>query len=103
MKVIEKIIINVCGWNRLKIRCENYIEGIQKCWNRATKLVIIQQNSASSDLRRIWICDNCFNIKFLNDNKFTDQLLQETNLKIKIMTLSINWDWIERLAIVRKK
>ena len=93
----------MCGWDRLKIRCENYIEGIQKCWNRATKLVIIQQNSALSDSQSIGICDNCFNIKFLNDNKFTDQLLQETNLKIKIMTLSINWDWIERLAIVRKK
>ena len=80
MKVIEKIIINMCGWDRFKIRCKNYIEGIQKCWNRATKLVIIQQNSAHSDVRRIWICDNCFNIKFLNDNKFTDQLLQVTNL-----------------------
>ena len=65
----------------IKIRCENYIEGIHKCWNRATKLVIIQQNSPPNKLRRIWICDNCFNVKFLNDNKFTDQLLQVTNLK----------------------
>ena len=80
MKVIGRIIINMCGWVRLKIRCENYIEGTQKCWNRATKLVIIQQNRGSSDLRRVWICDYCFNIKFLNDNKFIDQLLQVTNL-----------------------
>ena len=94
----------MCGWDRLKIRCENYIEGIQKCWNRATKLVIIQQNSALSDIQRIWICDNCFNIKFLNDNKFTDQLLQVTNLNIKkMMTLSSNWDLIERIERVGKK
>ncbi len=93
----------MCRWVWLKIRCENYIEGIQKCWNRATQLVIIQQSSAPVDIQRIWICDNCFNIKFLNDKKLTDQLLQETNLKIKMMTLSINLDWNERLAIVRKK
>jgi hypothetical protein len=70
----------MCRWVWLKIRCENYIEGIQKCWNRATQLVIIQQSSAPVDIQRIWICDNCFNIKFLNDNKFRDQLLQVTNL-----------------------
>jgi len=80
LKVTERIIINRCRWVWLKIRCENYIEGIQKCWNRATKLVIKQQSSAPSDIQRIWICDNCFNIKFLNDNKFRDQLLQVTNL-----------------------
>lgn len=44
------------------------------------KLVIIQQNSPPNKLRRMWICDNYFNVKFLNDNKFTDQLLQVTNL-----------------------
>ena len=63
------------------MRCENYINGTQRCWNRATKLAIIQQqHKISSHHQRIWICDVCFKVRLLNDNKFKDQLLQVTNL-----------------------
>ena len=58
------------------MRCENYIDGSQRCWNRATKIAIIQQHYH----QRVWICDDCFKIRFSNDDKFKDQLLQVTNL-----------------------
>jgi hypothetical protein len=66
-----------------KFRCENYINEFNRCRNRATKLAIIQlqqqQDKTPGLHQRIWICDDCFKIKFLNDNKL-DQLLQVTNL-----------------------
>ena len=63
------------------MRCDNYIYGTQGCWKRATKLAIIQQQHTSpSHHQRVWICDGCFKVKFSNDDKFKDQLLQVTNL-----------------------
>lgn len=66
------------------MRCENYIDDKfhSRCWNRATKLAIIQQHHHKNPNhhQRVWICDICFKVRFLNDNKFKDQLLQVTNL-----------------------
>ena len=60
---------------------KNYIDGSQRCWNRAIKLAIIQQpNSSYSYHQWVWICDACFKIRFSNGDKFKDQLLQVTNL-----------------------
>ena len=71
--------------NRLgKFRCHNYINEFNRCRNRATKLAIIQlqqyQDNTPSHHQRVWICDACFKIRFSNDDKFKDQLLQVTNL-----------------------
>ena len=72
--------------NRLgKFRCHNYINEFNRCRNRASKLAIIQlqqqyQDKTPSLYQRVWICEECFKVKFSNDNKFTDQLLQVTNL-----------------------
>lgn len=68
-----------------KFRCQNYINEFNRCRNRATKLAIIQLQQQQQDKtpihhQRIWICDDCFRVKYSNDNKFTDQLLQVTNL-----------------------
>ena len=67
-----------------KFRCENYINEFNRCRNRASKLAIIQlqqqQDKTPSLHQRIWICDDCFKVKYSNDNKFKDQLLQVTNL-----------------------
>ena len=68
-----------------KFRCENYINEFNRCRNRASKLAIIQleqqyQDNTPSLHQRIWICDDCFKVKFSNDDKFKDQLLQVTNL-----------------------
>ena len=75
-----------------RFRCQNYINEFNRCRNRATKLAIIQlqqqqpqqqqqqQDKTPSHHQRIWICDDCFKVKYSNDNKFTDQLLQVTNL-----------------------
>ena len=73
-----------------KFRCQNYINEFNRCRNRASKLAIIQEehpqrqeeekDKTASLHQRIWICDDCFKVKFLNDNKFKDQLLQVTNL-----------------------
>ena len=62
-----------------KFRCQNYINEFNRCRNRATKLAIIQlqkqlqqqqqQDKTPSLHQRIWICDNCFKVKFLNDIK----------------------------------
>jgi hypothetical protein len=30
--------------------------------------------------QRVWICDGCFKLRFLNDKEFSDQLLQVINL-----------------------
>ena len=68
------------------MRCENYIDDkfYSRCWNRATKLAIIQQqqqeHKSPNHHQRIWICNVCFKVKLLNDKKFSDQLLQVTNL-----------------------
>ena len=87
----RRIIVNSSGWVSLKIRCENYIDGSQRCWSRAIKLAIIQQpNSSYSYHQRVWICDACFKIRFSNDDKFKDQLLQVTNLA-KNKNDDINW------------
>jgi len=65
-----------------KFRCQNYINEFNRCRNRATKLAIIQQqqDKSPSHHQRVWICDVCFKVKLLNDKKFSDQLLQVTNL-----------------------
>ena len=73
-----------------KFRCQNYINEFHRCRNRASKLAIIQEETPQrqeekkdktpSHHQRFWICDECFKVKFLNDNKFKDQLLQVTNL-----------------------
>ena len=73
-----------------KFRCENYINEFNRCRNRATKLAIIQlehpqrqeeeKDKTPSHHQRVWICDDCFKVKFSNDDKFKDQLLQVTNL-----------------------
>ena len=83
----NRVYIGRVSVNRLgKFRCQNYINEFHRCRNRATKLAIIQlqqqqqQDNTPSLHQRIWICDDCFKVKFLNDNKFTDQLLQVTNL-----------------------
>jgi len=81
----NRVYIGRTSVNRLgKFRCQNYINEFHKCRNRATKLAIIQlqqqQDITPSLHQRIWICDDCFKVKFLNDNKFKDQLLQVTNL-----------------------
>src|SRR3972149_4801799 len=78
---IERTSVNRLG----RFRCQNYINEFHKCRNRATKLAIIQlqqqqQDKTPSLHQRIWICDDCFKVKFLNDNKFKDQLLQVTDL-----------------------
>lgn len=67
------------------MRCENPIDEIHsnKCWNMATKLAILKPQYPSSSHhmhQRIWICDDCFELRLLNDRKFTEQLLQVTNL-----------------------
>ena len=65
------------------MRCENYIDDKfhSRCWNRATKLAIIQQqHRCPNHHQRVWISDVCFKVKLLNDKKFSDQLLQVTNL-----------------------
>jgi hypothetical protein len=73
-----------------KFRCENYINEFNRCRNRASKLVIIQEehpqrqeeekDKTPSHHQRAWICDDCFKVKFSNDDKFTDQLLQVIDL-----------------------
>lgn len=73
-----------------KFRCQNYINEFHRCRNRASKLAIIQEehqqqqedenDKTSSHHQRVWICDDCFKVKFSNDDKFKDQLLQVTNL-----------------------
>ena len=72
-----------------KFRCQNYINEFHRCRNRASKLAIIQEEipqrqeekkDKTPSHQRVWICDECFKVKFLNDNKFKDQLLQVTNL-----------------------
>ncbi len=67
-----------------KFRCQNYISEFNRCRNRAIKLAIIQlqqqQDKTPSHHQRFWICDDCFKVRFLNDNKFKDQLLQVTEL-----------------------
>ena len=68
-----------------KFRCENYINEFNRCRNRASKLAIIQLQQQQQDKtpglhQRIWICDDCFKVKYSNDNKFKDQLLQVTHL-----------------------
>ena len=70
-----------------KFRCQNYISEFNRCRNRATKLAIIQlqqqqQDKTPSLHQRIWICDDCFKVKFFDDNKFKDQLLQVTDLSM---------------------
>jgi hypothetical protein len=83
-----------------KFRCQNYINEFNRCRNRATKLAIIQlqqqqqqQDKTPSLHQRTWICDDCFKVKFLNDNKLKDQLLQVTNLsknRLDIERLIVN-------------
>jgi len=73
-----------------RFRCQNYINEFHRCRNRASKLAIIQEETLQrqegkkdknpSQHQRVWICDECFKVKFLNDNIFKDQLLQVTNL-----------------------
>ncbi len=63
------------------MRCENYIDEFHRCWNRAIKLAIVQQQKIpNQQQRRLWICEGCFKEKLLNDRKFSDQILQVTNL-----------------------
>ncbi len=98
----KKIIIEVIGRvpsRSGKLRCQNYLGKFDRCWNRASKLAIIQeeqqplqrqeegkdktltrQQEQQQQKRRIWICEECFKLRLLNDKKFTDQLLQVTNL-----------------------
>jgi hypothetical protein len=69
-----------------KVRCQNYIveshhNSSNRCWNIAAKLAIIQHKNPKQ--QRIWICDGCFKLRFLNDSEFTDQLLQIINLSNK--------------------
>ena len=78
-----------------KFRCQNYISEFNRCRNRATKLTIIQLQQQQQDKtpnlhQRIWICDDCFKVKFLNDNKLKDQLLQVTNLAKNKMIILID-------------
>ena len=101
MKVIRRIIVNNCGWVSLKIRCENYIDASQRCWNRATKLAIIQQHSSYSYHQRVWICDACFKIRFSFDDKFKDQLLQVTNLAKNNKNDDINWLMIYYCLLIK--
>ena len=73
-----------------KFRCQNYINEFHRCRNRASKLAIIQEehpqqqedekDKTPSHHQRVWVCDACFKIRFSNDDKFKDQLLQVTNL-----------------------
>ena len=71
-----------------KFRCQNFIGEFDRCWNRASKLALMQEEEKDKTLirqqqqqkRRIWICDGCFKLGLLNDPKFTDQLVQVTNL-----------------------
>ena len=67
-----------------KFRCQNYISEFNRCRNSATKLAIIQlqqyQDKTPSHHQRVWICDACFKLRFSNDDKFKDHLLQVTNL-----------------------
>jgi hypothetical protein len=53
-----------------------------RCWNRATTLAIIQHKNPSQQTR-MWICDGCFKLRFLDDKRFADQLLQVINLSRK--------------------
>lgn len=70
-----------CGSSVKKIRCQNYIDESHhiRCWNMATTLAIIQHKNPSQQIR-MWICDGCFKLRFLNDERFGDQLLQVINL-----------------------
>jgi hypothetical protein len=82
----NRVYIGRMSINRLgKFRCQNYINEFNRCRNRASKLAIIQlqQDKTPSHHQRVWICDDCFKVKFSNDDKFTDQILQVTNLSKK--------------------
>jgi hypothetical protein len=64
-----------------KVRCQNYIDKspTSRCWNIATNVAVIQHTMLNQQ-QRVWICDGCFKLRFLNDKEFSDQLLQVINL-----------------------
>ncbi|HEU5461746.1 MAG TPA: hypothetical protein VFU79_05695 [Nitrososphaeraceae archaeon] len=40
----------------------------------------IVKNKNQNQQTRFWLCDDCFNLRFLNDKTFADQILQVINL-----------------------
>ena len=66
-------------------RCQNYIgkSPSSRCWNRATNLAVIQDKILNQQ-QRIWICDDCFKLRFLNNKEFSDQLLQVIYLSERV-------------------
>jgi hypothetical protein len=46
---------------------------------RATTLAIVKNKNQSQTTTRFWVFDGCFKLKFLNDKRFADQLLQVIN------------------------
>jgi hypothetical protein len=39
-------------------------------------LAIVKHTNQSQTTTRFWVCDGCFKLRFLNDKRFADQLLQ---------------------------